>query len=92
MVPGKRAVFVKMHDWLQDMFPLCSIEECISGHQLRRTQRVTLKTAWLMAHRTWEAMRDGDLAPFEVGSGAVEVYETFKGREPGEFPLHRCRA
>ena len=45
---------------------------------------MTLKTAWFMAHRIREAMRDGDLAPFGGNGGIVEVDETFIGREPHE--------
>jgi transposase-like protein len=75
---------VKLHLWLQAMFLLCSSKKGISANQLHRTLGVTLKTAWFMAHRIREAMRDGDLAPFGMGGGAVEVDETFIGREPGK--------
>lgn len=80
---------VKMHLWLQAMFLLCSSKKGISANQLHRTLGVTLKTAWFMAHRIREAMRSGDLAPFGVGGGAVEVDETYIGREPGK-PVKRA--
>jgi hypothetical protein len=44
---------------------------------------VTYKTAWFMSHRIREAMREGQFAPFGSGGGAVEVDETYIGREPG---------
>jgi transposase-like protein len=75
---------VKMHLWLQAMFLLCSNKKGVSANQLHRTLGVTLKTAWFMAHRIREAMREGDLAPFGIDGGAVEVDETFIGREPGK--------
>lgn len=80
---------VKMHLWLQAMFLLCSSKKGISANQLHRTLGVTLKTAWFMAHRIREAVRSGDLAPFGVGGEAVEVDETYIGREPGK-PVKRA--
>lgn len=80
---------VKLHMWLQAMFLLCSSKKGFSANQLHRTLGVTLKTAWFMAHRIREAMRSGDLAPFGVGGGAVEVDETYIGREPGK-PVKRA--
>ena len=50
-------------------------------NQLHRILGVTLKTAWFMAHRIREAMRDGDLAPMGGAGGVVEVDETFIGRK-----------
>jgi transposase-like protein len=80
---------LKMHLWLQAMFLMCSSKKGISANQLHRTLGVTLKTAWFVEHRIREAMRSGDLAPFAVDGGAVEVDETFIGREPGK-PVKRA--
>lgn len=80
---------VKLHVWLQAMFLLCSSKKGISSNQLHRTLGVSLKTAWFMAHRIREAMRSGDLAPFGAEGGAVEVDETYIGREPGK-PVKRA--
>jgi len=80
---------VKLYLWLQAMYLLCSSKKGFSANQLHRTLGVTLKTAWFMAHRIREAMRSGDLAPFGVGGGAVEVDETYIGREPGK-PVKRA--
>lgn len=80
---------VKMHLWLQAMFLMCSSKKGISANQLHRTLGVTLKTAWFVEHRIREAMREGDLAPFGVGGSAVEVDETYIGREPGA-PVKRA--
>src|SRR5687768_2797278 len=54
---------VPLAKWLQAMHLLCSSKKGISSHQLHRLLGVTLKTAWFMAHRIREAMRDGSLDP-----------------------------
>ncbi len=74
---------VKMHVWLQAIFLIAGSKKGISSNQLARILGVTIKTAWFMSHRIREAMRDGDLAPFGQGGGAVEVDETFIGKKAG---------
>lgn len=74
---------VKMHLWMQAIYLMCASKKGISSNQLHRTLGVTLKTAWFMSHRIREAMRSGDLSPFGQGGDAVEVDETFIGKEPG---------
>jgi len=80
---------LKLHLWLQAIFLMCSSKKGISANQLHRTLGVTLKTAWFVGHRIREAMRDGELAPFGIDGGPVEVDETFWGREPGK-PIKRA--
>jgi transposase-like protein len=75
------ASHVDMHVWLQAIYLMASSKKGISTHQLHRTLGVALRTAWFMSHRIREAMRDGDLAPFGVDGGAVEVDETFIGND-----------
>lgn len=77
---------VPMRIWLQAMFLMVGSKKGISANQLHRILGVTLKTAWFLSHRIREAMRDGDLAPFGSGGGAVEVDETFIGNLPGVAP------
>jgi hypothetical protein len=55
----------------------------MSSNQLARTLGLTVKTAWFLSHRIREAIREGDLAPFGPGGGAVEVDETYIGRKKG---------
>ena len=74
---------VPLHKWLQAVYLMTSSKKGVSAHQLHRALEVTYKTAWFMAHRVREAMREGDLAPFGTTGGAVEVDETFIGKEPG---------
>lgn len=74
---------VKLHIWLQAMYLVAGSKKGISSHQLSRTLGLTVKTAWFLSHRIREAMREGDLAPFGAGGGAVEVDETYIGRKAG---------
>lgn len=55
-----------------------------SAHQLHRTLKVTYKTAWFMAHRLREAMRDGGLEPLGGAGKIVEADETYYG--PTDVP------
>lgn len=72
-----------MTKWLQAIFLMTASKKGVSAHQLHRTLEVTYKTAWFLAHRIREAMREGELAPFGGGGGMVEVDETFIGILPG---------
>lgn len=80
------ASHVPMNLWLQAIYLMCASKKGISSNQLHRTLGVTLKTAWFMSHRIREAMRDDTIGGFGAGGGAVEVDETFIGREPGTKP------
>src|SRR4051794_25432209 len=83
---------VPMTKWLQAIYLLCSSKKGVSSHQLFRILGVSLKTAWFMAHRIREAMRDGSLGPLGGNGGAVEADETYFGerndharrRKPGQ--------
>jgi transposase-like protein len=70
---------VKMHLWLQAMFLMCSSKKGISANQLHRILGVTLKTAWFMAHRIREAMKDSNPTPMGGEGVTVEADETFTG-------------
>ena len=82
------ASHVKMHLWLQAIFLMASSKKGISANQLHRTLGVTLKTAWFMAHRIREAMRDGGLAPMGGSGQIVEADETYFGKKDGPAPTH----
>jgi transposase-like protein len=72
-----------LHVWLQAIYLIAGSKKGISSHQLARTLGLTVKTAWFLSHRIREAMREGGLAPFGEGGGAVEVDETYIGRKAG---------
>jgi transposase-like protein len=71
---------VPLHKFLQATYLMCSSKKGISAHQLHRTLEVTYKTAWFMAHRIREAMREGTV-PGGLGgqNKVVEVDETYVG-------------
>src|SRR5215203_5007571 len=66
---------------LQAVHLLTSSKKGISAHQLHRILGVQYKSAWFLAHRIREAMRDGSLAPMGGNGGFVEVDETFIGND-----------
>jgi ISXO2-like transposase domain len=65
---------------LQAVHLLCSSKKGFSAHQLSRILEVDYKSAWFLAHRIREAMRDGVLAPMGGASKVAETDETYIGR------------
>lgn len=71
---------IPLNKWFAAIFLMCASKKGISAHQLHRTLDITYKSAWFMAHRVREAMRDkGVVVPF---SGTVEADETYIGGKP----------
>lgn len=70
---------VPLHKWLLATHLMVSSKKGVSAHQLHRMLGVTYKTAWFMAHRIREAMRE----PMDGGMGGpgklVEADETYVG-------------
>lgn len=56
-----------------------SSKKGMSAHQLHRTLGVTYKTAWFMAHRIREAMRDMGVEPMGGEGETVEADESYVG-------------
>lgn len=72
-----------LHLWLQVIHLMAASKKGIATRQIQRMLDCSMKTAWFLTHRIREAMRDGGLAPFGQGGGAVEVDEAFIGRKKG---------
>ena len=70
---------VPLHKWLLANHLIVSSKKGISAHQLHRMLGVTYKTAWFMAHRIREAMRDFNPDPIGGKNKVVEADETFIG-------------
>jgi transposase-like protein len=71
---------VPVHKWLLAIHLLTSSKKGMSAHQLHRMLGVTYKTAWFMAHRIREAMRDDNGSGPLGGEGkVVEADETYFG-------------
>jgi transposase-like protein len=79
-----------LHKMLQAVYLICSSKKGISSHQLHRILECQYKSAWFLAHRIREALRDGSLAPMGGNGQVVEADETFIGRVAGE-PKRRGR-
>ncbi|HLH11570.1 MAG TPA: IS1595 family transposase [Methylovirgula sp.] len=80
---------IAMRDWLTAIHLLCSSKKGISANQLSRTLGITLKSAWFVAHRIREAMRDGALAPLGGEGKTIEADETYIGNIRGAPKRHR---
>lgn len=81
-------VFERSHiplcKWLFAADLMTASKKGISAHQLHRTLGITYKSAWFMAHRLREAMKEGAWSGPLGGAGkTVEADETFIGTKPG---------
>ena len=81
-----------LHKMLQAVHLMVSSKKGISSHQLSRVLEVQYKSAWFLAHRIREAMRDGDLTMLGATGGRVEVDETYIGRKAGEAGVKARKA
>lgn len=74
---------IPLHIWLQATYLMVSSKKGISAHQLHRTLEITYKSAWFMAHRLREAMKDGSFSPMGGSGKVVECDETYVGGKEG---------
>lgn len=70
---------IQLHKWLLGFRMYASSKKGFSAHQLHRTLGITYRSAWFMAHRIREAMRDDDSSPLGGPGKTVEADETFIG-------------
>ncbi|MEQ1901650.1 MAG: IS1595 family transposase [Devosia sp.] len=70
---------IPLTKWLMAMQLMCASKKGMSAHQLHRMLGVTYKSAWFMAHRIREAMRELHLTPLGGEGKTVEVDETYVG-------------
>ena len=71
---------IPLHKWLLAFRLMASSKKGISAHQLHRTLGITYKSAWFLAHRIRESMRDDDPTPLGGEGKVVEADETYIGR------------
>lgn len=62
--------------WFLAVYLIGESKKGVSANQLKRMLNVSYKTAWYLAHRIREAMRDDDPDPLR---GIVEADETYVG-------------
>lgn len=70
---------VPLHKWLLATHLMCASKKGMSAHQLHRMLGVTYKTAWFMAHRIREGMRDTKPEPMGGQNKVIEADETYVG-------------
>jgi transposase-like protein len=70
---------VPLHKWMLAFHLMSASKKGISAHQLHRMLGVTYKTAWFMAHRIRECMRDGFPGPLGGEEKTVEIDEMYVG-------------
>jgi transposase-like protein len=71
-----------LNKWLMAFHLMVASKKGMSAHQLHRMLDVTYKTAWFMAHRIREALRDRfheALGPLGGANKVVEADETYVG-------------
>lgn len=68
---------VPLRKWVIAIHLMCASRKGISAHQIHRMLGVTYKTAWFMAHRIREAMRE--MPDGSMLTGTVEADETYVG-------------
>jgi transposase-like protein len=85
---------IPLHKWLLATHIMCASKKGVSAHQLWRMLGFgSYKTAWFMAHRIREAMKEPNPRgnPFGGRGGEVEIDETYIGQaagiEPGGTPI-----
>jgi len=62
---------IPLRKWLIAISLICSPEESVNAHQLHRRLGITYKSAWFMARRIHEAMKQGSL--IKKVHGVIEV-------------------
>ena len=84
---------IPLNKWLLATFLLSSSKKGMSAHQLHRMLGVTYKTAWFMAHRIREAMKEDVKSSGPLGGEGktVEADETYIGKRETPRKLARGR-
>ena len=74
---------IPLHKWVAAMHLMAASKKGISAHQLHRMLKITYKSAWFMAHRIREAMKDNNPEPMGGSGSAVQADETYFGNKEG---------
>ncbi|MDF1601314.1 IS1595 family transposase [Mesorhizobium sp. YIM 152430] len=84
---------IALNKWLLATFLMTSSKKGMSAHQLHRMLGVTYKTAWFMAHRIREAMKEDVASSGPMGGEGktIEADETYIGKRETPRKLARGR-
>jgi hypothetical protein len=77
---------IALHKWVMAMHLMGASKKGMSAHQLHRMLGITYQSAWFLAHRIREAMREDGLAPLGGGGKIVEADETYFGQVENPTP------
>ncbi len=75
---------IPLHKWLLANHLICASKKGMSAHQLHRMLGVTYKTAWFMAHRIRESMKEEHTEPMGGEGESVQADETYFGHKHGQ--------
>lgn len=70
---------IPISKWMLAMHLMASSKKGMSAHQLHRMLGVTYKSAWFMAHRIREAMKDTSFTPMGGEGKSIQADETYYG-------------
>ena len=71
---------IPLAKWVLGFHLMSASKKGMSAHQLHRMLGITYKTAWFMAHRIREAMREKHTEPMGGAGKTVQADETYIGR------------
>ncbi|MDB5524870.1 MAG: ISSpo8, transposase [Rhizobium sp.] len=82
---------IALNKWVLAAHLMAASKKGMSAHQLHRMLGVTYKTAWFMAHRIREAMKENHATPMGGDGKTVEADETYIGKRETPPVLSRGR-
>jgi transposase-like protein len=82
---------IPLAKWVLGFHLMAASKKGVSAHQLHRMLEITYKSAWFMAHRIREAMREVNPAPLGGEGKVIEADEAYKGRKQIPTPSKHRR-
>lgn len=82
---------IPLPKWVLGFHLMAASKKGVSAHQLHRMLGITYKSAWFMAHRIREAMRDPVPVPLGGEGKVVEADEAYHGKRETPRPASKQR-
>jgi transposase-like protein len=82
---------IPLPKWVLGFHLMAASKKGVSAHQLHRTLGITYKSAWFMAHRIREAVRDPNPSSLGGEGKIVEADEMYHGKRETPAQLSRGR-